>query len=68
VVAGVVETATTLISVVDLQGRVLLANRALLDLTGYHKHELVGRLIFDTLVIPEDLVLAQASLRQAASA
>jgi PAS domain-containing protein len=52
---------------VDLQGRVLLANRGLLDLTRYHKHELVGRLIFDTLVIPEDLVPAQASLRQAAA-
>lgn len=68
VAAGVVETTTALICVVDLQGRVLLANRALLDLTGYHEHELVGRLMFDTLVIPEDVVPAQESLRQAANA
>ena len=53
--------------VVDLQGRVLLANRALLDLTNYRESELVGRLIFDTLVIAEDAAPARASLRQAAT-
>jgi cyclic di-GMP phosphodiesterase Gmr len=52
---------------VDLQGRVTLVNRALVDLTGYDEHELVGRLIFDTLVIPEDLVPARAALDQAAT-
>ncbi|WP_172826054.1 GGDEF domain-containing protein [Friedmanniella luteola] len=61
-----VASTTALICVVDLQGRVLSANPALLDLTGYEPRDIVGRLIFDTLVIPEDLVPAQASLRQAA--
>lgn len=67
VAAEVVESTTALVCVVDLQGRVLLANRALLDLTGYQEHELVGRLIFDTLVIAEDVTPARASLRQAAT-
>ena len=67
VAADVVESTTALVCVVDLQGCVLLANRALLDLTGYQEHELVGRLIFDTLVIAEDATPARASLRQAAT-
>ena len=67
VAAEVVESTTALVCVVDLQGCVILANRALLDLTGYHEHELVGRLIFDTLVIAEDAEPARASLRQAAT-
>lgn len=67
VAAGVVETTTALVCVVDFQGRVLLANRALLDLTGYGNHELVGRSIFDTLVIPEDLVPARTALQEAAA-
>ena len=67
VAADVVESTTALVCVVDLQGCVLLANRALLDLTGYREHELVGRLIFDTLVIAEDRAPARASLWQAAT-
>lgn len=67
VAADVVESTAALVCVVDLQGRVLLANRALLDLTGFQEHELVGRLIFDTLVIAEDAEPARASLRQAAT-
>jgi diguanylate cyclase (GGDEF)-like protein/PAS domain S-box-containing protein len=67
VAADVVESTTALVCVVDLQGEVLLANGALLDLTGYHENELVGRLVFDTLVIAEDVAPARASLRQAAT-
>lgn len=67
VAADVVESTSALVCVVDLQGRVLLANLALLDLTSYHERELVGRLIFDTLVIAEDAAPARASLQQAAT-
>ena len=68
VAAGVVESTTALVCVVDLQGRVVLANPALLDLTGFAEHELVGRTIFETLVIADDLVPARAALHQAATA
>ena len=46
VAAGVVTSTTALICVVDLQGRVVLANPALLDITGFQEHELVDRLMF----------------------
>ncbi len=65
--AGVVESTTALVCVVDLEGRVAMVNRALVELTGYDEQELVGRPVFDTLVIPEDLVPARAALRQAAT-
>jgi diguanylate cyclase (GGDEF)-like protein/PAS domain S-box-containing protein len=64
--AGVVESTTALVCVVDLQGLVTLANAALSELTGYSEREIVGRPIFDTLVIPEDVAPARAALRQAA--
>jgi len=67
VAADLVESTTALVCVVDLHGCVLLANRALLDLTNFHEDELVGRPIFDTLVIAEDAAPARASLRQAAT-
>ena len=65
--AGVVESTTALVCVVDLRGQVLLVNPALLDLTGYAEHEMVGRSFLETLVIPEDLVPARAGLHQAAT-
>ena len=68
VAAGVVESTTALVCVVDLQGQVLLVNPALLALTGYAEHEVVGRPVFETLVIPEDLVPARAALERAATA
>lgn len=64
----VLESTSALVCVVDLGGRVVFANPALLCLTGYENHELVGRPIFDTLVIPEDLVPARAALLQAVTA
>lgn len=65
--AGVVGSTTALVCVVDLEGAVLMANPALLELTGYSRHELVGRSIFETLVIPEDQVPARAGLHRAAT-
>ncbi|GAA1431811.1 hypothetical protein GCM10009616_19770 [Microlunatus lacustris] len=62
------ESTTALVCVVDLQGQVLLVNPAVLALTGYAEREVVGRPIFETFVIPEDLVPARAALHQAATA
>jgi diguanylate cyclase (GGDEF)-like protein/PAS domain S-box-containing protein len=64
--AGVVESTTALVCVVDLHGLVMLANAALCELSGYPEHEIVGRPVFDTLVIPEDVAAARAALQQAA--
>lgn len=63
--ASVVEGTPALVCVVDACGRVTLINPSLLGLTGYREREVLGRLIWDILVIPDDWVPAQAAFRHA---
>jgi cyclic di-GMP phosphodiesterase Gmr len=62
---ALVEATDSLICVVDGEGRILLANAALERFTGRGAEDLVGRLLWDLLVIPEETDLARAAVADA---
>ncbi len=63
--AAVVSATTALVCVVGTDGRVLMANPALLAVTGWSEAEVVGRLFWETLVVPEDAEPAQDCVARA---
>ena len=65
IAAGVVTSTTALVCVVDVQGRMILVNPALLRLLDHQERDVLGRPFWDVLVIPEDLVPARAAHRRA---
>ena len=63
--SALVEATDSLICVVDGEGRILLVNAALERFTGRAAADLVGRCLWDVLVIPEEVELARAALADA---
>lgn len=63
--AAVVAATTALVCVVGTDGRVLMVNPALEEVTGWHRDEVVGREFWEVLVVPEDAVLAQDCVARA---
>src|SRR5688500_7328470 len=59
---ALVEATESLICVVDGEGRIMLANAALERFTGRGAEDLVGRLLYDVLIIPEETGLARAAV------
>lgn len=59
---ALVEATESLICVVGGDGRILLANAALERFTGQPAADMVGRLLWDVLVIPEEVELARAAV------
>jgi len=49
----VISTTPALIVMVDSRGRILLINRALQELTGFRREDLLGKPVLETLVSPE---------------
>ncbi len=49
----VISTTPALIVMVDSRGRILLINRALEELTGFRREDLLGKPVLETLVSPE---------------
>jgi cyclic di-GMP phosphodiesterase Gmr len=64
---AVVEATAALVLVCDGRGRILLANPALQTFTGCAADELVGRPLWEVLVIPEEAVLAEEAVTEAMS-
>jgi diguanylate cyclase (GGDEF)-like protein/PAS domain S-box-containing protein len=64
---ALVEATDSLICVVDGKGRILLANAALERFTGRSAADLLDRFLWDVLVIPEEVHLAQAAVAAAMS-
>jgi diguanylate cyclase (GGDEF)-like protein/PAS domain S-box-containing protein len=60
-----VEATEALVCIMDGDGRILLANRALQDFTGRAADELHGRWFWDVFVAPEHVVLAQDAIERA---
>ncbi len=53
-VATVLEAEAALVVVLDSDGRIELFNRACEELTGYSASEVIGKPIFDILILPEE--------------
>jgi PAS domain S-box-containing protein len=51
----VLETASALVVVLDRHGKILRFNRACEQTTGYSSEELVGKSVWDVLVLPEEI-------------
>jgi cyclic di-GMP phosphodiesterase Gmr len=60
-----IESTAALVLVCDGDGRVLLANPALQEFTGRPSADLVGRVLWEILVIPEEAHLARAAVAEA---
>ena len=52
---SLLNATATLIMVLDLQGRILVWNRACSEVTEYAHDEVLGRCLWDLLAIPEDI-------------
>ena len=62
-----IDATAALVLVCDGCGRILLANPALQQFTGRTAEELIGRLLWEILVIPEDVTLAEGAVTEAMS-
>jgi PAS domain S-box-containing protein len=56
----VLETAGALVVVLDRHGKILRFNRACEQTTGYSSEEIVGKTVWDVLLIPEEIDAAKA--------
>jgi PAS domain S-box-containing protein len=56
----VLETAAALVVVLDRHGRILRFNRACEQTTGYSSEEMVGKTVWDVLLIPEEIDTVKA--------
>lgn len=54
-IATIFSTAAAIISVVDREGRFVSINRACENLTGYSSEELIGKTLWETLLLPQDV-------------
>ena len=63
--AAVVASTPALVCVVGTDGRILLVNPALEHATGWVGEEVVGRLFWDVLVVPEEVELAEDCVARA---
>jgi len=63
--AAVVASTAALVCVVGTDGRIVMVNPALEKVTGWHRDEVVGRLFWDVLVVPEDARLAEDCVARA---
>ena len=62
--AAVLETVAALVFALDPAGRVVQFNRACRELTGYSSEEVCGRPIWETLLLPEEIVAVKAVFEQ----
>ena len=60
-----VDATEALVCIIDGDGRILLANRALEEFAGRTADELLGRRFWDVYVAPEHVVLAQDAVERA---
>lgn len=63
-VAGILETVGTLVTVLDLEGRIVRFNRACETTTGYAFNEVRGSRIWDFFQLPEEVSRAQSVIAQ----
>lgn len=54
-IAAVLETAGSLVVVLDTEGRIVRFNRACEKVSGYTAEEMMGRHVWDMLLIPEEI-------------
>ena len=54
-ISAILETATVLIVILDLQGRIVRFSRACEEMTGYSLEEVRGRYFWDLFLIPEEV-------------
>ena len=54
-IEAVLETAGALVVVLDRQGRILRFNRACEHTTGYNSEEVMGKAVWDFLLLPEEI-------------
>ncbi len=66
-IAAVLDTASVLVVVLDLQGRIVRFNQACEQITGYSFSEVQNRYIWSLFLIPEEIEAVKAVLTQAAS-
>lgn len=59
-IEAVLETAGALVVVLDRHGRILRFNRACEQTTGYSSEEIVGKTVWDVLLIPEEVDVVKA--------
>jgi PAS domain S-box-containing protein len=63
-VSAVLDTAATLVLVLDTQGRIVRFNRTCEQITGYSFAEVRGKPFWDLFIAPEELEAVQAVFRQ----
>ncbi len=54
-ITSVLDTVGAIVVVLDSSGRIVLFNRACEQMTGYQAEEMVGRPVWDVLLLPEEL-------------
>ena len=59
-IEAVLETAGALVVVLDRHGKILRFNRACEQTTGYSSEEIVGKTVWDVLLIPEEIDAVKA--------
>lgn len=59
-IEAVLETAGALVVVLDRHGRILRFNRACEQTTGYSSEEIVGKTVWDVLLVPEEIDAVKA--------
>jgi len=62
--SAVLDTVRALVVVVDRKGRVVRFNRACAQATGYSEDEMLGRPIWERLILPADVEALQDHVRQ----
>src|SRR5665213_3377015 len=67
-ITAVLQTCGALVVVFDVEGRIVLCNRAFENVTGYSSAELSGKIFFDVLVSPASREQSRKRLERGISA
>lgn len=59
-ITAVIETTSSLVVVLDPEGRIVRFNRACEQLTGYAREEVLGKPVWDLLLVPEEVETVKA--------
>ncbi|WP_414541923.1 response regulator [Nostoc sp. CCY0012] len=65
-ISSILNTASVLVVVLDLQGRIVRFNKACEQITGYSFNEVRNRYIWNLFLVPEEMEAVKAVLQQAA--